>query len=95
MTREEAIRELKIFSGTTKTRLSANFWKALEMAIEALKQEPKSEWQQDHEILRAYSDGAENVLDKIRTEIKSMGGDVETLSDVLDVIDKYGAESEE
>ena len=32
--------------------------------------EPKSEWQQDHEILKAYSDGANDVLDKIRAEIK-------------------------
>jgi hypothetical protein len=32
--------------------------------------EPKSEWQQDHEILKAYSDGANEVLDKIRAEIE-------------------------
>ena len=43
--------------------------------IEALKpvtpkQEPKSEWQHDHEILKAYSDGANDVLDKIRAEIE-------------------------
>lgn len=40
MTREEAIRELKQFSGTTRLRLSANFWVALNMAIKALEQEP-------------------------------------------------------
>ena len=34
------------------------------------------------------------VLDKIRTEIKAMSGDVETLSDVLDVIDKHLQEIE-
>lgn len=32
--------------------------------------EKKSEWQHDHEILRAYSDGASAVLDKIRADIK-------------------------
>jgi hypothetical protein len=32
--------------------------------------DPKSEWQQDHEILKAYSDGANEVLDKIRAEIE-------------------------
>lgn len=42
MTREEAIKELKQFSGTTQLRLSANFWEALNMAIKALEQEPKS-----------------------------------------------------
>ena len=36
MAREEAIMELKRFSGTTQLRLSANFWEALNMAIKAL-----------------------------------------------------------
>ena len=31
---------------------------------------PKSEWEHDHEILKAYSDGASAVLDKIRAEIE-------------------------
>lgn len=31
--------------------------------------EPKSEWQKDHEILKAYSDGANGVLDEIRAEM--------------------------
>lgn len=38
MTREEAIMELKRFSGTTTLRLSANFWEALNTAIKALEQ---------------------------------------------------------
>ena len=33
-----------------------------------LEQEP-TEWQKDHEILKAYSDGADDVLDKVRVEI--------------------------
>lgn len=33
------------------------------------KHEPKSEWEHDHEILKAYSDGANGVLDEIRAEI--------------------------
>ena len=64
----------------------------------AMKQEPTSEWEQDHEILKAYSDGANEVLDKIRTEIdaesaKSFGYPnwerAKALEWVLDVIDKY------
>ena len=39
--------------------------------LKALEQEPKSEWEQDHAILKAYSDGANEVLDKIRAEIES------------------------
>lgn len=34
------------------------------------------------------------VLDKIRAEIKAMSGDIETIADVLAIIDKYKAESE-
>lgn len=36
-----------------------------------LSMKPKSEWEQDHEILKAYSDGANEVLDKIRAEIEN------------------------
>lgn len=35
------------------------------------------------------------VLDKIRAEIRAMEGDIETIADVLTIIDKYKAESEE
>ena len=37
--------------------------------LEALERDPKSEYQQDHELLKAYLDGANDVLDKIRAEI--------------------------
>ena len=35
------------------------------------------------------------TLDKIRAEIKAMSGDIETIADVLAILDKYKAESEE
>jgi hypothetical protein len=35
-----------------------------------------------------------SALDKIRAEIKTMSGDIETIADVLEIIDKYRAESE-
>ena len=47
--------------------------------------------------LGAYLDGYDKgieVLDKIRAEIKAMSGDIETIADVLQIIDKYKAESE-
>lgn len=34
------------------------------------------------------------VLDKIRAAIKAMSGDIETIADVLQIIDKYKAKSE-
>ncbi len=77
---------------------------ALDMAIKALEEESKSEWQHDHEILRAYAEGADNVLEKLRAEIERMTPtyhnpdwsitDLASISDVLDIIDKYKAESE-
>ncbi len=66
---------------------------AKEMGFE-IEQKPKSEWEQDHEILKAYSDGANEVIDKIRAEINTMSGDIETIADVLAIIDKYKTESE-
>lgn len=44
--------------------------------------------------IRTASRLVDDVLDKIRTEIKTMGGDIETIADVLAIIDKYKAESE-
>ena len=41
----------------------------IDRAIKALEQESKSEWEHDHEILKAYSDGANAVLDKIKAEM--------------------------
>lgn len=65
-------------------------------------QEPKSEWEQDHAILKAYSDGANEVIDKIRAEIEQTSETVDgflmhdgTKRTVLEIIDKYKAESEE
>lgn len=39
---------------------------------EPIEQEP-TEWEHDHEILKAYSDGANEVLDKIRAEVAEYG----------------------
>lgn len=38
-------------------------------------------------ILKALEQ--ESIIDKIRAEIKTMGGDIETIADVLAIIDKY------
>ena len=65
-----------------------------------LEQEP-TEWQIDHEILKAYSDGADDILDKLRAEIEDLDIFYDNdyfssnrdamfkCSDVLQVIDKY------
>lgn len=59
----------------------------------------KSEWQQDHEILKAYSDGASAVLDKIRAEIEerklNSGGEPNrelAFNVCLQIIDNYAEE---
>ena len=50
-----------------------------------------SEWLKELKRLKEQ----ELILDKIRAEIKAMSGDIETISDVLTIIDKYKAESED
>lgn len=69
-------------------------------------QKPKSEWEHDHEILKAYSDGASAVLEKIREEIQSIrgyycyasdaviGSDA-IIDDIEKIIDKYAEEDKE
>lgn len=107
MTREEAIKELKILKEDYwdddgyghETKQYDDTMLALDMAIKALEQAPKSEWSHDHEILRAYADGANNVLEKIRSEIQSLRNcscscSDGIIDDVEDIIDKYNTESE-
>jgi hypothetical protein len=48
-----------------------------------------------NQYTKGYEDGENDVLDKIRAEIKTMSGDIETIADVLAIIDKYKAESED
>lgn len=65
---------------------------------EVLERESKSEWQKDHEILKAYSDSANGVFDELRAEIMKLqlykmfeGEDTFYIErdDVLWIIDKY------
>lgn len=64
MTREEAVAFFKNMNECIYRNLEA-----VEMAIKALEQESESEWRKDHEILKAYSDGANGALEEIRAEI--------------------------
>jgi hypothetical protein len=48
------------------------------MAIKALEQQP-SEWQQDHAILKAHADGANEVLDRIKEAITALDNAYEDL----------------
>lgn len=99
MTREEAIKTwLPIISMSIDNMPELK--EAFDMAIKALEQEPKSEWEQDHAILKAYSDGAKDILDKIRTEIEQdafedvKGSKFIFVNRVNQIIDKYKAEIE-
>ncbi len=108
MTREETIlclKGIKNYGRDTFTEQS-DWQESLDMAIKALEQESKSEWKQDHDILKAYSDGANEVLDKIRAEIdRQYKWLINTRCTICDVdiafnrifqfIDKYKEESEE
>ncbi|MBR2554768.1 MAG: hypothetical protein IKE94_07915 [Aeriscardovia sp.] len=85
MTEEEII-ICKEFLNDADATHSCNEYKLL-MAL--LEQEPKSEWQKDHEIQKAYSDGANEVLDEIRAEIKHFMFDVNANSSESDYACNY------
>lgn len=113
MTKEEKIKGLySLKEYLVKNSIELEGHKSLpitliDYAIEALEQEPKSEWEQDHAILKAHSDGANEVLDKIRAEILKissykgyeLGGVKDgyriAIVNVLNIIDKYKRESED
>lgn len=86
------------FRTKEEEELINNIIKGIEHMSSATPQEPKSEWEQDHAILKAHSDGANEVLDKIRAEIdtylETEGFGSEYRNDVKGIIDKYTAESE-
>lgn len=113
MTREEREKHLdwlyrlksEIFVFMPKDWLTP-FADALDVAIKALEQEPKSEWEHDYEILKSYSDGVNEVLDKIKENIQfikdkclpnTIAEEFERkgLQEALDIIDRYKEESEE
>ena len=75
----EAIRILKLAIEDSKEHISFCFDSR---GIEALNMAIKALEQQP-------------ILDKIRAEIKALSGDIETIADVLAIIDKYKAESED
>lgn len=56
---------------------------------------PEIDFDVDGEWLEHEADGTDDVLAKIRAEIKAMSGDIETIADVLQIIDKYKAEGSE
>ena len=99
MTREEAIEVLNTYD-MSEDNDDTEFKSAIALAIEALEQKPKSEWQQDHEILKAYSDGASAVLDNVRAEIDGLLNDEDSnmyahgVMDCLEIIDKFMAEED-
>lgn len=99
MNKESSIKQLKRIK---QDMTHADDVNALDFAIrymedKALEQKP-TEWQKDHEILKAYSDGANEVLEKIRAEIEQTARDCDEYNDygrvyglqiALDIIDKY------
>lgn len=70
MTRDDAIHIVDVAfniplavrrSGEDRTYHEAEIREAKRMAITALSQEQQSEWERDHEILKAYADGQESM----------------------------------
>lgn len=74
MTNKEAIRELKIFNGTTRIRLSTNFWEALNTAIKALEVEPLTDIEQ--RIFLAAMSREENACKEVCADGSGDGVDL-------------------
>ena len=107
MTLEEAIKHCEDVADTpcftdeearcySEHRQLAEWLKELKQLRE---QKPKSEWEHDHEILKAYSDGASAVLDNVRAEIEerklNSGGEPNrelAFNVCLQIIDNYAEE---
>ena len=68
-----------------------DYIQTLDKIMDWLEQKP-TEWQQDHEILKAYSDGANEMRDKIRAEINDYQI---AITRCLAAIDKYKADPQE
>jgi len=51
-------------------------------------EKPSGKVYEEHKLILELLE-QELTLDKLRTEIKTMGGDIETIADVLAIIDKY------
>jgi hypothetical protein len=78
MTREETKKRFQSWcQGYIGNNASDEDYQMFNNIMALLEQEPKSEWQHDHEILKAYSDGANEVLDKIRAEIMQLDYDTD------------------
>ena len=115
MTKEERTKAISYLQISAPVRAMAQeefdkYIYLINEVIKILEQEPKSEWEHDHEILKAYSDGMNEVIDKIRAEIEeyksrqlTLAIGVEDLEKgkqiaieyILAIIDKYKEESED
>lgn len=70
-------------------------------ALPSVTPKEKSEYEHDHEVVKAYNDGQAFILDKIRAEIKKESeiktlqlhwGEAMGLNKAIDIIDKYRGE---
>lgn len=85
MTKEEAREAVKEAYGNSEYT---------DEIIKALEQEPKPMIEIDLYSVIKQKYIEREVLDEIRAEIKAMSGDIETIADVLQIIDKYRTGSE-
>lgn len=72
-------------------------------ALPSVTPKEKSEYEHDHEVVKAYKDGQAFILDRIKAEVEEIKLDVDldignemiynnAIKDVLEIIDKYRGE---
>lgn len=94
----EITAELNLKKMIAEVKESAKAMNEFADALEQIKKKyaDESEWEHDHEILKAHSDGANDMLDKIRdrVELERIGyppseGYYKAITKVLQIIDEY------
>lgn len=96
MTREENLHwiDQEIQTWENECQSKHPIKEALYAARKALKEQDKQMVEIDLYSVIKQKYIERDVLNKIRAEIKTMSGDIETIADVLQIIDKNKAESE-
>lgn len=70
-------------------------------ALPSVTPKEKSEYEHDHEVVKAYNDGQAYILDKIKAEVELLGKDYlgcpqpqVVCDDVIKIIDKYRGDTD-
>ena len=96
---EDAISRKDMLAVLSQSNSLTQAWDGFEK-LSSVTLKEKSEYEHDHEVVKAYNDGQAYILDKIRAEVEAkccstVGRENDgaiTLYDIFEIIDKYRGE---